>query len=144
LKTALLSEDEIAKGLVESIKQRNVFPLFCVSAKLNYGVDKLLILLYLHCLLPTKLLLPKQKKEKKYHVIRQAPYLHLFLKLPLNLILEKCRFYKVCSGTITESMDVINSFNGSKERASQFLSLPENNVKKLKKLLPEILVQQSN
>jgi elongation factor G len=130
-----LSEEEISKGLVESIKQRNIFPLFCVSAKLNMGVDRLMDFIVSALPAPNEVAPEKTKEGKEIKCDASAPLTAFVFKTAIESHLGEVSFYKVCSGTITESMDVINSSNSSKERASQLFITAGKNREKVEKIV---------
>ncbi len=130
-----LTEDEIAKGLVESIKQRNVFPLFCISAKLNMGVDRLMDFVASSLPAPTEVTPAKTKDGKEIKCDPAQPLTAFIFKTAIESHLGEVSFFKVCSGTITESMDVINSTNGSKERASQLFVTAGKTREKVEKIV---------
>ncbi len=130
-----LSEIEISKGLVESIKQRNIFPLFCVSAKLNMGVDRLMDFIVNALPAPNEVAPEKTKEGKEIICDASAPLTAFVFKTAIESHLGEVSFFKVCSGTITESMDVINSSNSSKERASQLFITAGKNREKIEKIV---------
>ncbi len=130
-----LSEEEISKGLVESIKQRNIYPLFCVSAKLNMGIDRLLDFVTSSLPAPDEVAPAKTKEGKDVKCAAGEPLTAFIFKTAIESHLGEVSFFKVCSGTITESMDVINSTNGSKERASQLFITAGKNREKIDKIV---------
>jgi elongation factor G len=130
-----LSEEEIAKGLVESIKQRNVFPLFCTSAKLNYGVDRFMDFVVTSLPAPNEVAPAKSKDGRELKCDASLPLAAFVFKTVIESHLGEVSFFKVCSGTITESMDVINSANGSKERASQLFITAGKSREKVEKIV---------
>lgn len=130
-----LSEEEISKGLVESIKQRNIFPLFCVSAKLDMGVDRLLDFIVTSLPAPNEVAPYKTTEGKEIKCDSTQPLTAFVFKTAIESHLGEVSFFKVCSGTITESMDVINSSNGSKERASQLFVVAGKNREKVEKIV---------
>lgn len=130
-----LSETEISKGLVESIKQRNIFPLFCVSAKLNMGVDRLMEFIVNSLPAPNEVAPEKTKDGNLIKCDAAAPLIAFVFKTAIESHLGEVSFFKVCSGTITESMDVINSTNSSKERASQLFITAGKNREKIERIV---------
>jgi elongation factor G len=130
-----LSDDEISKGLVESIKQRNIYPLFCVSAKLNMGVDRLLEFVASSLPAPDEVAPVKTKEGKEVKCLATEPLTAFIFKTAIESHLGEVSFFKVCSGTITESMDVINSTNSSKERASQLFITAGKSREKVEKIV---------
>jgi len=130
-----LSEAEILKGLIESIKQRNVYPLFCVSAKLNMGVDRLLEFVASSLPAPNEVTPFKTKEGKEIKCLATEPMTAFIFKTAIESHLGEVSFFKVCSGAITESMDVINSSNGSKERVSQLFITAGKNREKVNQIV---------
>lgn len=130
-----LSVEEITKGIIEGIKNRNVFPLFCTSAKLNIGVNKLLDFITSYLPSPLDVAPEKTVDGKELPYDSSANFTGFVFKTSIESHLGEISFFKVCSGTITEGMDIINGNNSSKERASQLYVVAGKNREKVEKIV---------
>lgn len=101
--TGVLTEDEIRKGLGIGIDNGEVYPVFCVSAKKDIGVKRLLEFTKNVCPAPA--------------VKDGAPSLFIY-KNDVEPHLGEVSFFKVMSGKITAGMDLEDPATGNKERLS--------------------------
>lgn len=125
-----LSEDEMRKGMKMGILQRDLFPVFCVCAKKNIGVNRLLE--FIGNVAPAPNELPMRKIESGKEVTMsetEQPSLFVF-KTAIESHVGEITYFKVMSGKITESIDLTNATNGAKERLSQiFVSAGKSRTK---------------
>ncbi len=114
-----LTEDEIKKGISKGIASRGLFPVLCVSAKNNIGVDRLLE--FIATTAPSLADMPARMNTKG-EAIKPNPAgpasVYIF-KSSIEEHIGEINYFRVFSGKITENLDVVNSNNGSKERLSQ-------------------------
>jgi elongation factor G len=125
-----LSEDDMRKGIKLGLKQRDLFPVFCVCAKKDKGVGRLLEFISNVAPAPDEMPMRSivQGKEVKM-VATERPSLFVF-KSALESHVGEITFFKVMSGTVRESQDLVNSKNGNKERLSQvFVTAGKNREK---------------
>jgi len=99
-----LTEDEIRKGLAIGIKNGEVYPIFCVSAKKDIGVKRLLEF--------TKNVSPVPQVDDN------GPASLFIYKNAIEQHLGEVSYFKVMSGTITAGMDLEDPETGNKERFS--------------------------
>lgn len=125
-----LSEDDMRKGIKLGVKQRDLFPVFCVCAKKDKGVGRLLE--FISNVAPAPDEMPMREIEQGKEVKMDAsdkPSLFVF-KSSLESHVGEITFFKVMSGTVKESLDLINSKNSNKERLSQvFVTAGKNREK---------------
>jgi elongation factor G len=125
-----LSEDDIRKGMKIGMIQRDLFPVFCTCAKKNIGVSRLME--FIANVGPTPNDLPMRPIESGKEVTMsetESPSLFVF-KTSIESHVGEITYFKVMSGKLTESIDLINASNSSKERLSQlFISAGKNRVK---------------
>ncbi len=130
-----LSEEDVIKGMRVGIRLRDLYPVCCVCAKKNIGVDRLMEVL--SELAPAPDEMPMRKIEAGKSVVMQdseVPSLFVF-KTAVESHVGEITYFKVMSGKITESLDLINMTNSAKERLSQlFVTAGKNRVK-----VPEIM-----
>jgi len=125
-----LSEEEIRKGMRLGIVQRDLFPVFCVGAKKNIGVSRLMEFIVNvgpspNCLPQKPIVAGKEVKLSETDV----PSLFVF-KTSVESHVGEITYFKVMSGKIVEGTDLTNTNNSSKERLSQlFVTAGKNRVK---------------
>jgi len=114
-----LTEEEIRKGIAKGIISRGMFPVFCISAKNNIGIDRLLEFIVNEA--PSITDMPAQKNSKGEEVKPNpaGPASVFVFKSSIEEHIGEINFFRVYSGKITENLDIINSNNGTKERLSQ-------------------------
>ena len=99
-----LTEDEIRKGLNLGIMSGEAYPVFCVSAKKDIGVKRLLEF--------TKNVVPAPKCEEN------GPTSLFIYKNDVEPHLGEVSFFKVMSGSVSAGMDLEDPVSGNKERLS--------------------------
>ena len=99
-----LTEDEIRKGLNLGIAAGEAYPVFCISAKKDIGVKRLLE--FVKNVAPA----PAVKEEG-------APSLFIY-KNDVEPHLGEVSYFKVMSGTVTAGLDLEDPVSGNKERLS--------------------------
>ena len=99
-----LNEDDIRKGLNIGISNGEVYPVFCVSAKNDVGVKRLLEF--------TKNVAPAPKVDEN------GPTALFIYKNDIEAHLGEVSFFKVMSGTVTTGVDLEDPKTGNKERLS--------------------------
>lgn len=118
-----LTEEEMRTGITEGILNQGMYPIFCTSARKNAGVGRLLE--FISNVLPSPDQLPATKdkngKELKYDASGSTT-LFVF-KTSVESHIGEINFFKVMSGTVTESQDLTNSRSANKERISQIYSV---------------------
>ncbi|MEI7596352.1 MAG: elongation factor G [Bacteroidota bacterium] len=131
-----LTEEEIFRGLKAGLISRGIFPLFCISAKQNFGTARLLEVLISSVPSPeqSKLLKLSDGKDIAYNATGN-PQLIVF-KTSIEQHLGEVSYFKVTNGTITESLDMVNFDTDSKERLSQLFAISGKTRVKVEKLLP--------
>ena len=98
-----LNIDEIHKGLSIGFKNGDVMPLFTLSAKKDIGVKRLMEFVIDVAPAP--------------QISENATSIFVY-KTTMEQHLGDVSFFRVMSGKLTESMDLINAENGNKERIS--------------------------
>jgi len=120
--TETLTEDQIKEGLIKGVATRGIFPVFCISAKMNMGVDRLMELCTLVAPKPTDVPAPKNSKGVEVKPVATGPASVFVFKSSNEEHIGEINYFKVMSGKITENLDVINATNGSKERLAQIFA----------------------
>jgi elongation factor G len=129
-----LDEDEMRAGLKIGMRNREIFPIFCLSAKQNMGSGRMMgfidnVAPSAHEMLPEKTL-----DCGELACIPAGPPVLFVFKTLVEPYLGKITFFKVCSGEISEGQDLVNYQTGDTERLAQLFIMDgkeRNQVKKL-------------
>ena len=125
-----LTEDEMRSGIKTGIISRGMFPVFCTSAKNNMGTERILEFLANVAPSPNEIAdaIDTEGNEIKCDSSKN-PSLFVFKSLVESHIGE-VNYFKVMSGEITESIDLVNNNTRVKERLSQlFVSAGKHRTK---------------
>jgi elongation factor G len=117
-----LTPEELQKGIKAGLLQRGLFPIFCVSAKRNMGVGRLLEFISQVAPSPNDLPAPTAgSKEVKCDAAGQAT---LFVyKSAVETHIGEINYFKVMSGEIKEGIDLTNNSTHNKERIAQIFAV---------------------
>ncbi|MDR3328705.1 MAG: elongation factor G [Prevotellaceae bacterium] len=117
-----LDDEEIRRGLRTGMKNRDVMPVFCLSAKKDIGVKRLMEFIIN--------VAPSPEKARVYKTVDEevvpcdpaaAPSLFIFKTAAEQHVGELC-YFRVMSGKIAEGTDLVNANNDSKERITQLFA----------------------
>jgi elongation factor G len=114
-----LSETDIRKGISKGILTRGMFPIFCISAKNNIGVDGLMEFIVNEAPSITDMPVKKNSKGNEVKPNPAGPVSVYVFKSSIEEHIGEINYFRVYSGKVTENLDVINSNNSTKERLSQ-------------------------
>lgn len=114
-----LDEEEMAKGLHGAMANRDLFPLFCLSANNNMGSGR--IMGFIHDIVPGPVDQPfKVKDKEENHPVDADATTSLFVfKTISEPHLGDMSFFKVTSGKLTLGTDLLNMANQGTERINQ-------------------------
>ena len=122
-----LSDDELRQGLRNGIRSRKLFPLLCSASTLNVGVSALLDFIIEYAPAPVdrgdlRGTTPGTEGEPKEVISRQdpagPPSLFVFKTVSESHVGE-LSFFRVCSGSVSPGLDMVNESNGKTERIAQ-------------------------
>jgi elongation factor G len=130
-----LDVSDVRKGIRLGLLNRDIFPVFCISAKRNIGIGRLLEFLYNVAPTPPEFPAPVDNEghEEKCDVKAQ-PSLFVF-KSGFEPHIGEIAYFKVMSGKVTESMDLVNNSNGTQERLGQIFAVAGKNRIKVNELV---------
>jgi len=114
-----LTEDEIKKGISKGIAKRGLFPVLCISAKQNIGVDRLMEFIINEAPSISDLKAPINNNGTEIKPNSAGAASVYVFKSSIEEHIGEINYFRVFSGKITENLDVVNSNNGTKERLSQ-------------------------
>jgi len=131
-----LSEEEIGQGLREGLLKRGIFPVFCISAKVNTGIDRLLEFVVVSAPSPADVPATKNSKgnEIKCDTAGQASV--FVFKTTIEEHIGEINYFRVMSGKINENIDMVNTSNGTKERLSQIFVCAGKNRTRISEMQP--------
>jgi len=114
-----LDEDEMRKGLTTSMIKRQLFPLFCTSAKHNMGAGRLMS--FIDVVIPAPIEMPAVETANGTMLSADpAGKTCIFVYKSANEAnLGDMSFFRVYSGTVKQGMDLVNEQTGVTERLGQ-------------------------
>ena len=129
-----LSEDEIRKGLGIGIREGAVMPIFCLSAKKDIGVKRLMEFTIRVAASPAER--PCVTKDEKTYECKQDGPVSLFIyKTAVEQHLGEVAYFKVMSGKLTEGSDLENCETGDKERITALYAVAGKKKEKVTELV---------
>jgi elongation factor G len=130
-----LSEEEMIGGIKTGLISRAFFPVMCINAKHNMGVDRLLEFIVNNAPSPDEMPAVKTKEGKELKCNPADPVTAFVFKTTMESHLGEVSFMKLYAGEITEGMDLNNAANATKERISQLFAFCGKNREKLDKVV---------
>ncbi len=114
-----LTEDEMREGILKGILNRGMFPVLCTAAKQNIGTQR--VLDFIKNSLPSPADVPSMQTvdDKNVAVDADGAKSLFVFKTSVEEHLGEVLYFKMQSGTLNESDDLINQSNLNKERISQ-------------------------
>jgi len=131
-----LTEEQIQKALTSGLMNRTIFPVMCVCAKQNMGVNRILEFVAANVPAPSEMPGIKTTEGKILKCNPSEPACALIFKTSIEQHLGEISYFKVYSGEITETLDMINPNRQSKERVSQIFVVSGKNREKVEKMVP--------
>ncbi|MBR4213098.1 MAG: elongation factor G [Bacteroidales bacterium] len=116
-----LTPEEMHKGLNIGFASGEIYPVFCLSAKKDIGVKRLMEFLIE--------VAPAPKEDPK------GPTSLFVYKTAVEPHLGDVSYFKVVSGKIAEGQDVVNVDNGSKERITALFAVAGKKKEKVTELV---------
>jgi len=123
-----ISRDEAIEAMARGMARSDVFPVFCGSAKLTYGLPALLRKIVELCPNPAEAppenaTRPGLDQEVEIHATDDGTLAALVFKTAAEPHVGELSYFRVFSGKITNGMDVVNASDGSVEKLNH-LSIP--------------------
>ena len=121
-----LSEDEMSKGLKQSMINHDLFPVFCVAAKNNMGSGRLMG--YIDNVCPSATEMPPQntKAGNELKCDENGQACIFIFKTVSESHVGDMSFFKVYSGKIKAGMELVNENTGASERLNQLFIVEGN------------------
>jgi elongation factor G len=121
-----LTEDEMKEGLKRSMIRHDLFPVFCVSAKADMGVGRLLG--YIDNICPSATEMPAQKTKAGDELKcdeNGQPCIFIFKTVSESHIGDMS-YFKVYSGKVKAGMELVNENTGVTEKLNQLFIVEGN------------------
>jgi len=130
-----LNEDQMRQGIRQGLIARDMFPVFCVSAKKDMGGRRLME--FLGNVVPnvSEMPVPKTKDGTEVPYDVNGPTSLFVFKTSIEPHLGEVSYFKVMSGAVEEGMDLQNVNRNAKERIAQLYCVAGNNRHKVEKLV---------
>ncbi len=128
-----LSEDEIRKGLGIGIREGAVMPIFCLSAKKDIGVKRLMEFTINTAASPAERI-GVTKDGNEIECKEDAPVSLFIYKTAVEQHLGEVAYFKVMSGELVEGADLENPETGDKERISAIYAVAGKKKEKVTEL----------
>ncbi|MDD4030965.1 MAG: elongation factor G [Bacteroidales bacterium] len=132
--TGDLTHEQIIQGLIIGFRKCEIMPLVIVSGKKDIGVKRLLELITQVAPHPGLTISKTVSGEEVPCDVNGAPSLYIY-KTSQEQHLGDIAYFRVMSGKITESTDLVNANNGSKERISGLFAAAGKKREKVTELL---------
>ena len=122
-----LTEDELRLGIRKGLINRDMFPIFCVDAHKDMGVQRLME--FLGNVVPFVSDMPAYRDTRGNEVPADAngPESLYFFKTSMEPHIGEVSYFKVMSGKVKAGDDLTNADRGSKERLGQIYACAGSN-----------------
>ena len=118
-----LTEDEIRTGLRKGLVDRNLFPVFIVSAQKDMGVRRMMEFLGNICPSPEEVAAPETTAGVEVKPDSNGPLSLFVFKTSVEPHIGEVSYFKVMSGTLKAGDDLENVTRGGKERFAQIFTV---------------------
>ncbi|MGI6241992.1 MAG: elongation factor G [Prevotella sp.] len=122
-----LSEDEMREGIRKGLVSCGIYPIFCVDAHRDMGVQRLME--FLGNVVPFVSEMPKIRNSRGEEVSADSngPESLYFFKTGVEPHIGEVSYFKVMSGSVKPGDDLSNADRGSKERIGQIYTCAGSN-----------------
>lgn len=130
-----LDENELRKGIKAGLINRDLFPVFCVSAKNDMGVKRFMEFIINVAPAPNEVDSFKDSEGNPIKVDPAGKATAFIFRTSIEEHIGEINYFKVVSGEIVEGGDYINTNTDNKERLSQIYAVAGKNRTKVSKLV---------
>ncbi|MEN8223952.1 MAG: elongation factor G [Bacteroidota bacterium] len=130
-----LTEEEMLDGLKSGLTSRSFFPVMCINAKHDMGVDRLLEFIVNNAPSPDEMPAIKTKEGKELSCNASDQTTAFVFKTTMESHLGEVSFMKLYAGEISEGQDLNNANTATKERISQMFAFCGKNREKIDKVI---------
>jgi elongation factor G len=122
-----LNDEQLAEGLKYAIRERKIFPVFCMAAVRNIGVGRLMEFFINYCPDPvTGRSIEAKKPNGESITITPSPSgdaAAFVFKTISEAHVGELSLFRVYNGAITPGLDLVNQSNGKNERLNQIFTM---------------------
>ena len=133
--TGTLDEDEMREGLKLGMIHHDVFPVFCMSAKKNMGSGRMMGFIDNVAPSPLEAKAEVTASGKEILFDRTKPAVLFIFKSHIEPNLGRLSFFKVISGEVTSTSELINSQTNAVERFHQLFIMDGKTRQPVEKLV---------
>ena len=130
-----LTEDEMRSGITKGLVNRDLYPVFCTSAKKNIGVRRLMEFIVKVVPRPNEC---SKRQDTEGNIIpidiKQPTSIFVF-KTSIEEHVGEVNYFKVITGEVNEGDDLINQTTQNKERLTQLFIVAGKKKEKVSKLV---------
>ncbi|MBM3434911.1 MAG: elongation factor G [Bacteroidetes bacterium] len=130
-----LTENEIQQALKIGLRKRGLFPVLCINAKHNMGINRLMEFIENNVPAPDEMPPVKTTNGKELKCDPKEPAIAFIFKTSIEPHFGEVSFFKVYNGEIAESADLVNSNTDAKERLGQLFAVYGKNREKIEKVV---------
>lgn len=130
-----LTEDEMREGILKGILNRGLFPVLCAASKNNMGTPRILDFIKNALPAPNVVSGAVTVDDIEVKIDANGPKSMFVFKTSVEEHLGEVLYFKVISGEISESDDLINASSQNKERISQIFAVNGKNRDNLSKIV---------
>ncbi|MBD5358218.1 MAG: elongation factor G [Bacteroides sp.] len=118
-----LTEDEMREGIRKGLINRDIFPVFIVSALKDMGVRRMMEFLGNVCPFVSDMPSPETINGEEVAPNANGPLSVFFFKTSVEPHIGEVSYFKVMSGTLKAGADLENVSRGGKERLAQIFTV---------------------
>jgi len=130
-----LTEDEMRQGIKLGMAHRDLFPVFCVCAKKDMGIRRLMEFICNVAPHPGNVPPKKTTDGREIKIDANAPTSLFVFKTTIEPHVGEVTYFKIRSGKVKEGMDLYNTTTGSKERIAQLFCAAGKNRTKVSEMV---------
>ncbi len=130
-----LSEDEMRSGITAGLLHRNLYPVFCTSAKQNIGVRRLMEFIVNVVPRPNECTKREDTNGNPIAIDSTGKTSVFVFKTSVEEHVGEVNYFKVITGVVKEGMDLINQRTQNKERLTQLYVVAGKKKEKVSELV---------
>lgn len=130
-----LTEDEMRAGITAGLVHRDLYPVFCVSAKKNIGVQRLMEFIVNVVPRPTECSKREDTKGNVVPIDMSKPASIFVFKTSVEDHIGEVNYFKVITGVLNEGVDLVNQRTQNKERLTQLFVVAGKKKEKVSQLV---------
>jgi len=129
-----LTTEQLLKGLGLGIAKRGMAPIFCLSAKKDIGVKRIMEFIIAEGPCPTEVPQFKTVEGNEVECDASKPASVFVFRTAMEQHLGEVSYFRVVSGKVSEGIELTNQDNQSKEKFSQIFAVAGKNKVKVTEL----------